>query len=140
VDDVGVARPHGVGTQPHRLEEPGPERLDDDVGCGGEPVGDGAVLLVVEVEHDARLAPVPRAAGLVERRGGTGPGDRDDLGAVIGEQHRRHRAGHAARQVEHADAVERACHGRRPGSWITGATLPHLPARRPTVTGAPVRP
>jgi hypothetical protein len=140
VNDVGVHRPHGVGTESHRVEEPGTHRLDDHIGIGGQPPGDGAIPVVVQVEHDARLAPVPCPAGLVEARRRPGRGDGHHLGTVVGEHHRRHRTGHPAREIEDADAVERAGHGRLPSTWITGATLAHLPRRRTNVTGAPVRP
>ena len=87
---------------PESLARSGREALDEDVGPGGEGEEGRAVGVVREVEDGAALAAIPGvvadllAEGIVARAL-----DADDVGAVVDEQHRRHGACDARRQVEH---------------------------------------
>ena len=99
IDDAGVARGDAVVVEPEARQAAGLEVLDEDVGATGELVGEAAVLLALEVEGDGALVPVDGevvgrglaahrrhpAAGVVTARGL----DLDDLGAEVGEEHRR---------------------------------------------------
>jgi hypothetical protein len=68
----------------------------------------------------------------------------DHLGAEIGEDHRRHRARHAPREVEHANPLQRgSCCGivaalaHRPFTPVRRRPWP-TPGRRPS-SGTPAR-
>ena len=56
-DELRVLGDQVVGHQPERLELPGPEVLHDHVGGADQPTEHGDALGVLEVEHDAALAP-----------------------------------------------------------------------------------
>ena len=89
------------------------EVLDQHVSGGREPLEEGEVLGVLEVEGDGALVAVPeherRALALDERRGaphvvaGGGPLDLDHVRAVVGQDHRAPGAGQVGREVEHPD-------------------------------------
>ena len=87
----------------------GPVVLDDDVGAGGEIGGDPALVGIAQVEGHAALAAVPQRVAAGAPQQAVGPVlDEDDVGAVVGQHHRRQRAGHAVRQREHAHAGQGA--------------------------------
>ena len=95
-DQLGVARQALVGADTEALHHAWPEAFDQRVGAlheveqGGGPVG------VLEVERDV-ASPTQRHVGvrLIGRRTAhvLGALDADDLGAHVGEQHRREGAG-----------------------------------------------
>ena len=64
-----------------------------------------------EVERDAALAAVEEVVcGVVGVRALTRQVDLDHLGAVVGEDHRGHRAGDPPAEIEHAQAGTRRSH------------------------------
>ena len=65
-----------------------------------------------EVEHDPPLAPVPHDVARPCPTVAARRLDPHDVGAVVRQQHRRHRAGHAGGGVEHPHAVEDPAHRR----------------------------
>ena len=122
---MSCGRPLGEGgvVEP---ELPRPGRtvvVHQDVGGGQQIVERGAVVGLLEVEDDAALAAHPRVEARTGADGGSrGRLDRDDVGAGLGQQQRRHRAGDAVGEVDDPDAVEDAgvvhrrvgCHHRSP--------------------------
>ena len=115
----GFVRVQHVGPEAHLLQRAGAKVLDEHVGRGDEPqqriLGGG----VAQVEHERALVarvglPVQREAGVapVAQRIARRRLDLDHVGAEVGELQRQHVAGDQARQIEHADAVERAARGR----------------------------
>ena len=93
------------------VHDAGPEALDDHVGGGGELAErvDAGVGLQVARDRPARarphLVPVVGAERVAARRL-----DLDHVRALLGEEQHPERARDAPRQVEDADAVERASH------------------------------
>ena len=92
VDDARVHGGDGLVADPEALGDPRPEALDDDVGalCQREclrPIG-----VARQVEHHRALAAVPHEeAGLAAREVTAWRLDLHDVGAVVGEDHGRHR-------------------------------------------------
>ena len=114
-----------VARHPGLAEAPLVERaelvvLDQHVGPRDQPAQDLACLRLAEIEPEAALVAVD--AEIVCRlaadmRWSPGAGivairrlDLDDLRAHVAERHRAQRAGQHPREIEHLDAVERACH------------------------------
>src|SRR6184192_3107380 len=92
----------------------------------GEPPGESEAAGAVQVEHDAPLAAHKRAgeaAAPVAEVGRAAPFHLDHVGAEIGEDAGRDRAGHHPGEVEHPDAVERA-HQTIPCSRSVGRSTP----------------
>ena len=125
------------------LSDPGPEVLDDDIGCPEKPVEEVTPRRNFQIDDDAALVPVvclevgvwaarsrfvadQRPAGV--RRVGTF--DLDDVCAPVGERCGGHRALLPDRQVENTDAFE-SVHVRRRSS---GGGVPP----RSAVPGRPV--
>ena len=108
---------------------------------GGEREQTVAVGGVVQVEHRAALPAVPHlGAAERARRVATRWLDLRDLRAVVGEQHRGHRAGDAGREVEHHDAVEHTGHAFPLSSLRSGPLRPRFVARRASLTHQPYDP
>ena len=97
--------------EPEALHRAGPESLDQAVGGGDEVGRQGEPVRVLEVDRDAGPAArdqiEPRRHRDTEAAGGQ-PVDADDAGAEVGEQHGRHRPGPDARELDDAQARERA--------------------------------
>ena len=67
---------------------------------------------VVEVEDDAALAAIPHdPRRQLAVRVAAGRLDLDDVRSVVGEQHRREAAGHALREINHAEVLQDGRHG-----------------------------
>ena len=118
VDELGVLAPEPLVAGAEPVGDSRPEVLDDDVGAPGEASKRLLRLRAREVERDAPLAPVDREeiGGLASHVGRAPRArlvtvarslDLDHVGAEVGEQHRAVRPREDAREVEHADAVER---------------------------------
>ncbi len=111
VHEARVRGAQGCVVDAESLGHAGGEAVDDDVGPGCQREELVAVAGRAQVEHRAALAAVPHAR---TRLGGERVAARRlDPGhhrAVVGEQHRGHRAGDAPRQVEDAQAVEHRGH------------------------------
>ncbi|MCG3171837.1 MAG: hypothetical protein CALGDGBN_03542 [Pseudomonadales bacterium] len=99
----------------------GRKALDQDVGVARQHHEGLAIPGVAQIEHTAALAALPRpVAELHTQRIASRWLDLRDLGAVVAEQHRGHRAGDAPREVEHPDTVEHAARRHahtRPCRW-----------------------
>ena len=109
VHQLRVAAEAHVGAETQPLHHAGPEALDQRVGARHEVEQGGDAVGVLEVDRDvATAAPQHVAVGRVGRRTAhrAGPLDPDDVGAEIGQEHRRERPGPDARQLDHADAGE----------------------------------
>ena len=109
-----------------------PVVVDEEIGVGQQAVEVRAARIGAKVEDDRalvaidrceiRAAPVgriapprrpPRARLVALRRL-----DLDDVGAEVGEEHRRERAGQDAARVDHADAVRAGGNGRHAGATL----------------------
>src|SRR5947208_2731264 len=106
--ELGVQR---VVADAETVHHAGPEALDDHVGGGGELAErvDAGGGLQVARERPARARPHLVAVVDAERISARRL-DFDDVGALLREQQHPERARDAPRQVEDADAVERASH------------------------------
>jgi hypothetical protein len=125
------ARQH-VPADTQALHHAGTEVLDQDVRGPHQVEQAGAVLVGLEVEHDAALPPVEgherrvESAGLplaerVARRGL----DLDDVGAHLGQQHRGAGTGDVGAEVQHAHVRQRqGPTGGRPEAHVSG-TIRH---------------
>src|ERR1700720_2059696 len=71
-------------------------------------------LATAKVGDMPRLRPTHRAGEVAD----AGRFDFDDVGALVGEDHRRHRTGDHLGEVDYADAVERS--GHRGGPPVGG--------------------
>jgi hypothetical protein len=100
----------------HGLERARAEALDEHLRAGREPLEQVPALRLAQGERHALLVagvdlPVsadPVDLPVAQRVALAGILDLDHLGAEVGELQAQHVAGHQPRQVEHADAVERA--------------------------------
>jgi len=108
VDEVRVTDEDLVRAETEAFHDTGPEALDEDVGCGEQPVDhlSGAGMLEVDLDR----APVPSdpdvgAHARVARR--TGPIDADDIRSQVRQQHHPVRRRAEGRDLDHADARER---------------------------------
>ena len=147
VDGAGIRRVHVVEREPEPCHDAGPEVLDDHVGGRGEPMRLGEVGGVGQVERDRALVAVHAAEvgglpGRIDRRRPV-PGvvagrrfDLHDVGAEVGEHHRRVGTREHPREVGDAHAGEHA-----PGRLV-GPSLVHgssaFACRRPPA--APIHP
>ena len=93
----------------------GPEPLDQHVGLGREAQHDLDPVGVLEVDRDRAATPVQHVEA-VEARPTSGPVDPHDVGAEIGEHHRRERRRPDARQLDDPHAVERPAHRCEPSA------------------------
>ena len=114
-----VARVQCLPAEAEPLHDSRAEILQHDIGTVDEFPEDLEILLVLEVELEAALVPVPqherRRLALEERRRAAhrialGTLDLDDVGAHVGELHAAERAGEMGREVEDDQTVESACH------------------------------
>jgi hypothetical protein len=97
-----VVEPEGFGLA-------GRKAFDDDVGPSGKGEEGRSIFRGLEVEDGAALAAIPDVvARLVAEGIVTGRLDAGHLGAVVDEEHRRHRTRDASAQIENTDAVEYA--------------------------------
>ena len=121
VDDAGVARPHGLEPEAQALREPRPQVLDEDVRALGDAENRLETLRRLQVDREGSLARVRgevRGALAVPERRPPGTGvvatlrvlDLDDVGSERTEDQGCVRARERGRQIEDADAVERAEH------------------------------
>ncbi len=142
VDDPGVLLLEPLVADPEPVQHAGAEALEQHVGLAHEPQQHLAPRLRLEVDADRALVAVQREeqrrAGallrplVVRRRPAhvvAQPGvlDLQHVGAEVGQQPRAEPARQQPRQVEHADARERAAH--RPSRSRASATVA---GRRPT--------
>jgi hypothetical protein len=87
------------------------ETLDQHVGGPDQRTERPRVRHVLEVQYGAAFSSTPDPVpGQGSGRIALGWLDLGDIRAVVGEQHRGHRARYATGEVEHPDAVEYACH------------------------------
>ena len=110
VDQALVCRRHRFCAEAEAVHDAGAEVLDEHVGLADEATGDLEVVRLLEVEDDAALAALEDGVGLVAPARSAGRVDADDLGALVGEHHRRQRPGEVLPEVEHADTIENSCH------------------------------
>ena len=156
VDEPGVLLAQPLVADAEAVHHAGAEALHQHVGLAHEPQQHLAPLLALEVEADRALVAVEReeqrGAGallgaLVARRR---PAhvvaeprvlDLEHVGAEVGEQARAEAARQQPREVEHADAVERAAHrpSRSRASAIVAGRRPTSSAmRRARATRSPL--
>src|SRR5882757_1387043 len=104
----------------HSLDRAGTEVLDYDVGRRDHSLEDFNAARFIQVEDNralvavgdgeggghAAFAPAHRAREIAD----AGRFDLDDVGALVGEDHRRHRARDHLGEIDYADAVERSGH------------------------------
>ncbi|KAF5289622.1 hypothetical protein FQR65_LT20784 [Abscondita terminalis] len=108
VDQARVAFQAGPGPQAQALHDAGPKALDQQVGARDQGHGGGLALLAAQVDLD--LAAAARGDVLcIDRR--AGPRDAQHLGAQVGQQHGAERPRAQARELDHANALKRSCHG-----------------------------
>ena len=117
VDQARVAGRQRRPPETQPLERAGPEILDQDVGAIDQLQQLGLAGLGLEVDDDRALVAVPdhegRAFAAHEGRHATrivaavGPLDLDDVGAVVGQQHRAVGARQMARQVHDREPLQR---------------------------------
>ena len=94
------------------LRHTGRETFDDDIGLTRQSQKARLVIGILEIQFGALLAAIPDlVAKLAAKRITTGRFDLGHLGAVVRQQHCRHRTGHPPGQIEHADVFENSCHG-----------------------------
>lgn len=124
VDDPGVERLRGRVVQAEPAHHAGPEVLDDDVRPRDEIARDGAPVGAGEVQREGPLVAVGHrgrvALAVDEGRdapgfvAGAGPLDLDDVGAVVGEDHRAVRPGQEAGEVDDGHPGQGQHHYLRP--------------------------
>ena len=135
----GVGGVHGVVVQSEPPQPAGLEVLDDDIGAGGELLGQPQVLGVAQVQGDGALVAVDaevvgRHVVADRRHPGAGvvPGwglHLDDLGPHVGQQHRRVGAGEDAGEVRDQDSIQRPTAGSS-GLVSHGMTVERTDVRR----------
>jgi hypothetical protein len=124
IDDARVDRLHRLVADAQLVHHAGAEAFEDHVGIPGQAQEGGHAGGLLEVEAQAFLVAIDHAeedavaafasGGALTRTHGAGVVagarvlDLDHLGAEVGQMHGRHRPGQQAREVEHADARERA--------------------------------
>ena len=92
---------------------PGAETFDQHIGIGDQPQEQRMIARVLQIEHGVALAAMP---DLVTQQAGKGVAlgsfDARHGGAMIGEQHARHRPGNPPTEIEHLQSVQhtRHCH------------------------------
>jgi hypothetical protein len=123
VDEIGTHGAHCRFAHPHALGGAGPEVLHEDVRGLDQTLEQQKPARVFEVEDHRAFVAIGR--GEHRRQAGalatitadevarTRRLDLDHVGALIAEQHRRHRSRNHLGDVDDANAVERAGHGYR---------------------------
>src|SRR5262249_33848127 len=116
IDQARIGRMQGRMVEAEPRHDAGAEILDEDVGLGGEGMDEGEPLGLAHIHRDAALAAVEEreiGALALDMRSEmaaliAAPRhlDLDDLGAEIGEHGGAIGAGHHAREIEHAQALE----------------------------------
>ena len=129
-DHPGIDLRHGRVIDTETLRRARSKALDDDVRAGSERSKCSATVVGAQVETGAPLPPLPDAVSRLRReRIAVGRFDPGDLRAVVGEQHRRHRARGTPRQVEHPEPLEHAGHSSPPQSRLSPPNLAVTMAR-----------
>src|SRR6266852_2716920 len=98
---------------PEPVQHARAEALDQHVGSRAQPAQEGRPLARLQIDGDAALAPVQRlelGGQAPERVALAGVLHLDDVGSEIGEEQRRVRPRVQARQIDDANACERAGH------------------------------
>lgn len=90
------------------IRDAGPEALDTDVRSADQPLRDAAVVLPLQVEHDAALAPLEDGVRRVPPARAARRVDAHHVCAQVAEQHRRRRLGQIVAQVDDPEAGELA--------------------------------
>jgi len=118
IDEFWPDRGQGFVAEPHAIEDTGAVVLDERVGGSNEIEEDRSLLVDLQIETHRFLVAVDRGehrrhtvpSWSEEPRSITGERrlDLEDLGALIGQGHRRHRAGDRRRQLQDPVAIERA--------------------------------
>jgi hypothetical protein len=120
IDDARVQRANRLVVGAEALHHTGPEALDDDVGRRGQLAEDRLAVGRLHVERHRPLVAVgegvDRAAHPLVAGGSLRIGrlDLEDLGAHVGQHHRRHLGRRDARELENLDPVHDA-HRATPG-------------------------
>src|SRR5581483_10054266 len=115
VDDIGANRADIILAEPEALGSAGSEVMDEDVGGLDELFQDRAPVGRFQVDGNGALVAIAGEEGGVHscaasreppHKIAVGAFDLDDVGALVGEHHRRHRPGHHRAEVENSHACE----------------------------------
>ncbi|GAC53480.1 hypothetical protein GOAMI_19_01230 [Gordonia amicalis NBRC 100051 = JCM 11271] len=105
-----------LGSEAEPFHHPRPETLDEDVRTQDHLPDACQVGGVLEVGLDTGSGPVQAGVRVDDAVGsrslGTGASNPDDVGAEVGEHHRRVRRRTEARHLDHAHTGERTAHER----------------------------
>ncbi len=133
IDDAGFAFGDGGVAEAQTIDHAGAEALQEDVGAVQEAPEDGLAVGLLQVEGDGAFAQVggDRVGALVAVDDAqiacpvadAGWLDLDDVGAVLGEQHRAVGAGDALADVDHLQAGEWLFVAHA-GGWLPGGGSP----------------
>ena len=111
VDEPRIALAQCLVTEAQPIHHARAEALDEHVGAGDQLTHALEARLGLEVDLDAALAAVPQPPRrFVPERIAARLLDLDDLGPVVGEDHRGEVAVHPAREVHDSQSVARCCH------------------------------
>ena len=129
IDEARVPGRQRFVVRPEALHHAGPEALDEHVGVRGQAPQHLLGLGPLEVQRQAALVAVHPVAGpaLALKRAGSGAAvvaeigpaggrfdDADDVGAHVGQHHRRQRRRWHPIAFDDRDPLERSSHGRPP--------------------------
>ena len=120
-DDPGIECAQGVVVDPEPFGRPQREAVNNHIGRPGEQIELLPALDALQIEAGTALTPVPHPIpGLLRKWIAQGRLDPDDVSAVVGKEHRGHRAGHAPGQVENAQMFECSSHTAPPLHILVG--------------------
>ena len=145
VDQTGVAGGHRLGVEAHPLECARPHVRHEHVGLVDQAQRELTALVGTDVEHDRALAAVvelerrvrwqlgPEHLPELPARVTGGRFDLDHVGAPVGEDHRRGRAGDPDPHLDDANTFHRPRHGASVGAvrrWARCGPARACPRRR----------
>ena len=107
IEELRAHLHHRLCSQPQSVHHPRSEVLDHHIRRIDQPPRSLHAPRVLQIQHDASLAAVPRRVrGRIPHR----PPRRvhlDHLGALIGQQHPRHWPGNVLPEIDHSHAIQR---------------------------------